>query len=436
MGTTMKLTIVIPALDEEEAIGSTIERCLAARDRITAESPVTEVEIIVVSDGSTDRTAEVAGGFPEVRLIVFERNRGYGAAIQSGFAASEGELVGFLDADGTCDPNFFAALSRAVVERNAEIALGCRMGPESRMPGLRRVGNHVYAVLLSALSNRVVRDTASGMRVLRRSALPRLYPLPTGLHFTPAMSARALMDDALRIVEVPMPYEERIGHSKLRPFRDGLRFLRAIMGMTLVWRPDRLFLTAGTLAIAVAVLLVMHPLESWLRRGGFPEDMVYRLLFCFFSGTVGASLISFGVLTGRLRRLLVPRSAAETFLSHLLRVIYSPRGLAAQSLVILPVVAWLTGEGVWTLIRSGTVTIHWSRAALAGALMFAWVQAAATAMVLGVIQFHAARSAHMSGSAEEEAPRASYAASEATWNIPIPSPREDASARTPGTAGA
>ncbi len=237
----MKLTVVIPALNEEKAIGPIIERSLAARKTIVRGSPVDDVEIIVVSDGSTDRTAEIAAGFGEVRVIVFDKNRGYGAAIKKGFEVGSGDLVGFLDADGTCDPNFFAALCTALVEEDAAVALGSRMGPTSRMPPIRRFGNRVYALILSLLSNRVVTDTASGMRVIRRDALNQLYPLPDGLHFTPAMSARVLMDDRLSIVERAMPYEERIGESKLHVIRDGLRFLRTIFEMTLMWQPAKLF---------------------------------------------------------------------------------------------------------------------------------------------------------------------------------------------------
>ena len=69
----MKLSIVIPALNEEDAIGAIIERCLAARATIIEHSPVDAVEVIVVSDGSTDRTAEIAAGYDEVHLIVFEK---------------------------------------------------------------------------------------------------------------------------------------------------------------------------------------------------------------------------------------------------------------------------------------------------------------------------------------------------------------------------
>lgn len=131
-----RLTVVIPALDEAEAIGDTIRRCLDARDHIEREGGVSDVEVIVVSDGSTDATAEIARSFTDVEVLEFSTNRGYGAAIKSGFQRGSGDLVGFLDADGTCDPLFFADLCRAIDGDGADIALGSRMSKESRMPWL------------------------------------------------------------------------------------------------------------------------------------------------------------------------------------------------------------------------------------------------------------------------------------------------------------
>jgi len=82
----------------------------------------------VVSDGSTDRTVELASRYVDsVRLIVFKHNRGYGAAIKEAWKDTDAELLGFLDADGTCDPRFFATLCAALVKENADMVLGCRL---------------------------------------------------------------------------------------------------------------------------------------------------------------------------------------------------------------------------------------------------------------------------------------------------------------------
>ena len=263
----MKLLIAIPALNEEENIENIIQRCLGARDEIIGNTPITEVGITVVSDGSTDRTVELARRHTHnVQLIVFEKNRGYGAAIQHAWQKSEADLLAFMDADGTCDPRFFANLARSLWNEHADVVLGCRLNAETKMPLLRQVGNRLFAGLLTLLSGRRIRDTASGMRIVRREAYNRLRPLPSGLHFTPAMSARALLDCEARVklVEIDMPYHERVGDSKLKVCRDGLRFLGVITKTALIYRPVRLaaLLTAGTLIFG-ASLYLLRGFRTW-----------------------------------------------------------------------------------------------------------------------------------------------------------------------------
>src|SRR5215468_3845306 len=167
----MKLLIAIPALNEEGSIQQIIERCLDARQEIIETSPVTQVDITVVSDGSTDRTVELASRFSDrIILIVFPKNRGYGAAIKEAWARSDADLLGFLDADGTCDPTFFADLSVTLIRKDADVVLGCRLNKNSKMPLIRRVGNLLFATMLTVFSSTHVRDTASGMRIVRRTS--------------------------------------------------------------------------------------------------------------------------------------------------------------------------------------------------------------------------------------------------------------------------
>src|SRR5690349_19563140 len=190
----MRLLIAIPALNEEASIQQIIERCLRARKEIIENSPVTDVAITVVSDGSTDRTVELAEGFrDEITLIVFPRNRGYGAAIKEAWSRSDAELLGFLDADGTCDPRFFADLVNALQRQSADVALGCRLNAASRMPWLRRVGNVVFASTLTLLSWARVRDTASGMRVVRHTCGAAGAPAPGRTHLARDMRPREKM---------------------------------------------------------------------------------------------------------------------------------------------------------------------------------------------------------------------------------------------------
>jgi len=359
------LTIVIPALNEEDAIGQTITRCLEARPQIERRGGVSDVEIVVVSDGSTDRTAEIAQGFDEVKVIVFERNRGYGAAIKEGWRQGSGSLLGFIDADGTCDPNYFAEMCRRAREEGADIVLGSRLGPESRMPAIRRLGNRIYALLLGFLCGFQVTDTASGMRVVRRGALRHLYPLPDGLHFTPSMSARALLN-GLRVIEIPMRYEERIGRSKLSVFRDGIRFLKTIISGVLCYRPEKIFLSLVALCLLGLVVLAAFPTEFYWHNRRLEEWMIYRFVVCHFLGSCALLLVLAAALANRMANLGPRRRQAVPFLAHFLASILQGWTIFAIALGLVALGLGLLWPGIVEYLRTGHITLHWSRL-LAGA---------------------------------------------------------------------
>ncbi len=120
-------------------------------------------------------------------------------------------------------------------------------GAESEMPAVRRVGNIIFANLVSLISAEHITDSASGMRVFKKSILERIYPLPDGLNLTPVMSTRALHEQ-LKMIEVPIPYSERVGRSKLNVVRDGVRFAQSIVWTALTYNPVRLLGIAGLAA--------------------------------------------------------------------------------------------------------------------------------------------------------------------------------------------
>ena len=354
------LTVVIPALNEEEAIGSTIQRCLDARAEIKNVSGLDHVEIIVVSDGSTDRTVEIAQGFDEAKVIIFEKNRGYGAAIKEGFRQGSGSLVGFVDADGTCDPRYFAEMCRLVLEEDADVVLGSRMGPESKMPRIRKLGNRIFAFLLGVLCGKQVTDTASGMRVVRRSSLSLLYPLPDRLHFTPSMSARALTN-GLRVVEIPMHYEERIGESKLRILGDGIRFLRTIIEGVLCYRPERFFMMVFIAFFLAALLLAMYPVEYYWHHRSVEEWMIYRFIACFLLGSAAYLLLSAAILANRMATLGPKRRGGESFWIGIIAHLFEGVPLSLFTIAILSGSLMLVWPAIVEYIGTRHVTLHWSR---------------------------------------------------------------------------
>ncbi|MEK6285229.1 MAG: glycosyltransferase family 2 protein [Acidobacteriota bacterium] len=382
------LTVVIPALNEEEAIGGTISRCLAASAEICEAGGISEVEIIVVSDGSTDRTVEIAHDLadrnPQVKLIVFDHNRGYGAAIKEGFNSGKGDLLAFVDADGTCDPRFFGELCSAMRGEEADIALGSRMGPGSHMPRVRRLGNRIFALVLGFLSGEAVTDTASGMRVIRRQALAKLYPLPDGLHFTPAMSARAVMQ-RLRIIELPMAYSERVGVSKLRAVTDGLRFLRAIVDAVLFYRPARVFTLCFSLCALGVLLLAISPAEFYLRNHYFEEWMIYRFVVGLLLGAIGFTLLCAAVIADELFELTNKRRRWNSFGSQLLYQVFSKASLLTISALSVLVSVVLVWPGVVEYFTTRHVTLHWSRVIVAAFGFLIATECVVTASLLRIV---------------------------------------------------
>lgn len=357
----MKLLIAIPALNEEDAIESIIERSLAAREQIIAGSPVTAVDITVVSDGSTDKTVERAGKYGDkIKLIVFEKNRGYGAAIKEAWRQSDADLLGFVDADGTCDPNFFAPLCATIEKERADVVLGCRINSESQMPLIRRFGNFLFATLLSTLSTTRVRDTASGMRVVRAASLGHIYPLPDGLHFTPAMSARAMLSSALKIVEINMSYHERVGESKLHPGKDGLRFLRVIIETAFLYRPSRPFGLVSLVMLLTAAALMLPPVALYLQDQTVEEWMIYRFIVSALIGTGGMLCASASYLSGRIAKVALGDEVGDRDRSLTTRFFRARGFWLVPALFTLGGIALVAGSLKERLI-TGQTDVHWSR---------------------------------------------------------------------------
>lgn len=196
------LSVIIPAYNEEDGIDEICKRVLGVREKLS-EVGIDELELLVVDDGLADRTAVIAEGIEGLRVIRHPKNKGYGAALKTGFSQAKGELIGFLDADGTYPPEYFPALCKPAIN-GVDLVVGSRMaGAESQMPLVRRIGNSFFAGFISLLSRQKITDSASGMRVFKREILEKVNPLPDGLNLTPIMTTRVLHEN-LKMVEIPI----------------------------------------------------------------------------------------------------------------------------------------------------------------------------------------------------------------------------------------
>jgi glycosyltransferase involved in cell wall biosynthesis len=287
------LSVVIPAYNEEKGIAEISQRVLAVRKALQ-DVGIEKLELIVVDDGSRDQTAEIAETIQGVRLIRHPKNRGYGAALKTGFLAASGDLVGFLDADGTYPPEYFPQLCMKAMN-GSDLVIGSRMaGEESKMPLTRRIGNIFFAGLLTVIGRQNVSDSASGMRVFRKEILKRILPLPDGLNLTPVMSTRAI-HEGLQMVEVPIPYSERVGRSKLSVIRDGRIFLQSMVWTVLTYNPVRILGLVGLGGIGLAALVMAGIVVA--RLGGVTSLGpwgVAALYWAMVSAVGGISIFALG----------------------------------------------------------------------------------------------------------------------------------------------
>ena len=288
------LSVVIPAYNEEQGINDIVQRVLAVRPALKVAG-VDDLELLIVDDGSSDATADIVRRIECVQLIQHQHNRGYGAALKTGFNRAAGELIGFLDADGTYPPENFPELCQLALN-GSDLVVGSRMaGAASQMPITRRIGNMFFANLLSIIGRQKVTDSASGMRVFKREILELIYPLPDGLNLTPVMSTRAL-HERITIVEVPIPYSERLGRSKLSVVRDGSLFLRSIIWTALTYNPVRILGLIGLASLGLATLVLLGFVVARLSgvttlgAGG-----VAALFVALVAGVTGLSIFSLGI---------------------------------------------------------------------------------------------------------------------------------------------
>lgn len=365
------LSVVIPAYNEEHAILGVLDRVMREKERILSNlESISDVEVIVVDDGSKDRTADLARTCDGVRVISHGTNRGYGAALKTGFERARGAYLAFLDADGTYPPECLVELCRAITDEDRDMAIGTRMsGTDNAMPLLRRMGNKAFATLLSWIVEERITDTASGMRVFKASIYTKLLPLPDGLDFIVAMSTRALHEE-LKIAEVPIHYEERAGQSKLSVVRDGFRFLGTILSVARLYNPLKFFGVAGLSMLVLGTLLGIQPVLYYLAFRRVEDWEIYRLITTTVLIVTSMNLITFGIASNfilsimhgnkvRARRRLSRLLLDERFLARF--------GVIGGVLILASIV--LNYQTVLQYISTGKINVHWSYV-LTGAFLF------------------------------------------------------------------
>jgi glycosyltransferase involved in cell wall biosynthesis len=272
-------SVIIPAYNEQDGIGAVL-------DALTAEPGLSEAEIIVVDDGSRDATAEQVSQHPAVRLVRHRINQGYGASIRSGVKAARGRYVIWFDADGQHRVEDLLRVARTLIEQDLDYCVGVR-GEDSYQVRNRQLGKAVLRAAVRLAAGHRVNDFNSGLRGFRREVITRYLPLlPRG--FGASTTTTLLMiKRGYYGQEVPIKVLPRVGKSTVRQVRDGVRTLKIVLRIFLLFTPMRFFGGIGTLLMLLGgVYGLVRALES---RQGIPVLAALVILLgmqAFFFGII------------------------------------------------------------------------------------------------------------------------------------------------------
>ena len=219
---------------------------------------------------------------------------------------------------------------------------GCRFSSVNQMPLIRRIGNKLFCFILFFLTYVRLKDTSSGIRIIRKDILlQQLMPLPSGLNFIIVLTTKFLFKN-LRQKEVVVPYDERIGPSKLSVFRDGIRFLVSILSIVSLNNPFKMYFFGAILSVILCLYYSYLPWIHFLQDGTLQSaDVHWMIIATFF---LHIALISYviGVLAAIFNRLIFGRDIRQTILGKYLtsQRLYSKFWLGAAVLIPLSILLY------------------------------------------------------------------------------------------------
>lgn len=223
-------TVIVPALNEEQGIAHVLKR-------ITALHP--KPETIVIDDGSTDKTGEIARAHGAI-VLTHPMPGGYGRSLKDGIAAATHDIIVITDADGTYPIERIPDLVKEL-ERGSDMAVGARQGSHYRGTFLKMPARFVFQWLVQFATGRRIPDINSGLRAFRKSQmLPYVNDLCNGFSFTTTITLIYSLTGKF-ITYLPIDYGARVGRSKVRIVRDSLRTLQFIVEVIAAYNPFKLF---------------------------------------------------------------------------------------------------------------------------------------------------------------------------------------------------
>lgn len=240
-------------------------------------------EILVIDDGSTDDTAKLAREAGAI-IISHPYNMGNGAAIKTGLRDAKGDIIITMDADCQHDPADIPRLLEHIDKYDMVV------GARGKGQGARGIANKIYNLLASYVTGRRVDDLTSGFRAIKADVAKRyIYLLPNGFSY-PTTITLALMKSGYSVKYVPIEARQRIGKSKIRPIRDGIKFLNIILKITTLFSPFKIFLPVSGFFFLGGLIYYWYAYLTDTRFPNLPTFMIISGVIIFMMGLIAEQI--------------------------------------------------------------------------------------------------------------------------------------------------
>ena len=275
------VTIIIPAYNEEEGITNVITQLKELSENY---------EILVVDDGSTDNTYKLATD-TGIKVIRHPYNKGYGAALKTGIRNAAADVVLFIDADGQHKPRDIKKLIQYIEEY--DMVVGART-KKSKISLLRRPGKKILSITANYLAGMKIPDLNSGFRALKKDvAMEFMHILPNSFSFSTTITL-ALITLGYSVKYVPIETLWRVGKSKIKPFRDGFRFIMLIIRTITLFNPLKVFLPISAILFGLGFFHLLYDVIFYLN---VPDSAVLLII-------AGILIFIFSVLADQISSLM------------------------------------------------------------------------------------------------------------------------------------
>lgn len=280
------ISYIVPAFNEESGIVNTLQRLIK-----TLSQTNIQYEIVLVNDGSRDRTKEISMQFPEVRVISHPINIGYGNALKTGIKNAHFDWIGIVDADGSYPIEDIPRLIQEM-QHGFDMVIGTRTNTDQLDKPVKKVFRLIYKTIIKQFVKENIEDANSGFRMFKKDLAINLFPFLCGtFSFTTSLTILA-MGKSCFVKHIPIQYQVRSGNSKVRHIRDSILTLQYIIQGITFFNPIKFFMILSF----CMVLLVCIP-AMFLALFNMHTLSLYYMIF----GTTVTLLIAIGVLADIIR---------------------------------------------------------------------------------------------------------------------------------------